>query len=80
LGTGVVVSEVAHRHDLRPQQLFAYPERDEAVALVLPAVLNEAMGLFLTDLAGPPSCVPRLCRDAPQQSSFGKGYLQVDNR
>jgi transposase len=37
LAPGVVISEVARRHDLRPQQLFAWRHQAKQGRLVLPA-------------------------------------------
>jgi transposase len=37
LAPGVVISEVARRHDLRPQQLFAWRHQAERGRLALPA-------------------------------------------
>ena len=34
---GMVISEVAHRHDLRPQQLFAWRQQARQGRLALPA-------------------------------------------
>jgi transposase len=62
---GVVISEVARRHDLRPQQLFAGRRQARQGRLVLPA---EALAFVpvVTDAA-----------DAPSISATSAGLIEV---
>ena len=65
LAPGVVISEVARRHDLRPQQRFAWRHQARQGRLVLPA---EALALVpvVTDAA-----------EAPPTSATPAGLIEV---
>jgi transposase len=61
----VVISEVARRHDLRPQQLFAWRHQARQGRLVLPA----------EDLSFVP--VVAAAADAPPPSARSAGLIEV---
>jgi transposase len=65
LGPGVVISEVARRHDLRPQQLFAWRHQARQGRLVLPAE-GLAFVPVVTDAAA-----------APPASTTAAGLIEV---
>ena len=65
LAPGVVISEVARRHDLRPQQLFAWRHQARQGRLVLPA----------EELAFVP--VVAAAADAPSASAPSAGLIEV---
>jgi transposase len=54
LAPGVVISEVARRHDLRPQQLFAWRHQARQGRLVLPAEALDFGPVGPTPAAAPP--------------------------
>ena len=65
LAPGVVISEVARRHDLRPQQLFAWRHQARQGRLVLPA---EDLSFVPVVAAG---------ADAPFASARPAGLIEV---
>ena len=65
LAPGVVISEVARRHDLRPQQLFAWRHQARQGRLVLPA---EDLSFVPVVAAG---------ADAPSASARPAGLIEV---
>jgi transposase len=54
LAPGVVISEVARRHDLRPQQLFAWRHQARQGRLVLPAEELSFVPVVAAAAEGPP--------------------------
>jgi transposase len=61
LAPGVVISEVARRHDLRPQQLFAWRHQAKQGQLALPADELSFVPVVASEAnapAGAPSAVP----------------------
>ena len=54
LAPGVVISEVARRHDLRPQQLFAWRHQARQGRLVLPAEELAFVPVVSTAAEAPP--------------------------
>ena len=64
LAPGVVISEVARRHDLRPQQLFAWRHQARQGRLVLPA---EALSFVPVVAAA----------DPPPTSATSAGLIEV---
>ena len=60
LAPGVVVSEVARRHDLRPQQLFAWRHQARQGRLALPAAALSFVPVVGATDAPPPRPQPRL--------------------
>ena len=55
LAPGVVISEVARRHDLRPQQLFAWRHQARQGRLVLPAEALSFVPVVATVADAPPA-------------------------
>jgi transposase len=55
LAPGVVISEVARRHDLRPQQLFAWRHQARQGRLVLPAKELAFVPVVRTTTDAPPA-------------------------
>lgn len=55
LAPGVVISEVARRHDLRPQQLFAWRHQARQGRLVLPAEELSFVPVVAAAAEGPPA-------------------------
>jgi len=55
LAPGVVISEVARRHDLRPQQLFAWRHQARQGHLVLPAEELSFVPVVAAAAEGPPA-------------------------
>ena len=60
LAPGVVISEVARRHDLRPQQLFAWRHQARQGRLALPAA-----ELSFVPVVGAPDAPPAATPAAP---------------
>ena len=58
LAPGVVVSEVARRHDLRPQQLFAWRHQARQGRLVLPAEALAFVPVVAAAAEAPPGAGP----------------------
>jgi len=58
LGPGVVISEVARRHDLRPQQLFAWRHQARQGRLVLPAEALSFVPVVAAAADAPPVASP----------------------
>ena len=59
LAPGVVISEVARRHDLRPQQLFAWRRQARQGRLALPAEELAFVPVVAAAADAPPSPRPR---------------------